>query len=255
MQDRRRARTLLVAALVTMALGACGNDDGVPTSAAPDAASPAFCDAAFAWHTPPDPEDHEFDQAWFESVLEPRLEDLRTHAPTSLGDELDAIAAALEGGDEAAAQAANARLHHRAVTACGWARYRIDADEYVFHEAPATVRAGVVSFDVANGGVETHMVKIVRRNDGVTMPFTEIVTVPEDRQDELVESFEPEAFVEPGDDGFVVADVTPGDYALICDLPVGSAAGGNEASGVRTHAVEGMVHEFTVQQAKKGETS
>ena len=248
MANRHRAAGLAIA-LLPAALAACGDDDrGEPSAAASEQTSGSFCEAALAWFTPPDPENHEFDQAWFDSVLRPRFDRLRTTAPAALDQHVDAVAAALDGGDEADGQDANERIHDHAATDCRWSRHRLTADEYTFRDAPTTVPAGIVTFEVVNDGDEAHMVKIVRRNDDVTLPFAEIVTLPEDRQDELVEGFEPEAFIEAGDDGFIVADLPAGDYALVCELTVGTATTDDvEATDAPTHAVEGMVHEFTVK--------
>jgi hypothetical protein len=93
------------------------------------------------------------------------------------------------------------------------------------------------------------MLEVVRRNDGVTIPFAELLALPEDELDQLVEGFEPEAFLDPGDEGFVVADLGPGAYALVCDLPVGTPTLEEIEfeSDAPSHAAEGMVHEFTVE--------
>lgn len=245
-------RGAAAAALLAAALGACGDDGGGSTTRSASRsrdASAAFCDAALAWDTAPEPEDHEFDQEWFKSVLVPRFEQLEANAPEVLVEDLAAIGATLEGGDEDKGKAAARRVHEFAAENCGWERHDVTAVEYSFEAAPAAVDAGVVTFAVANDGDEAHVAKIVRRNDGVTTSFAELLALPEARQDELLEGIDPEAFVDPGDRWFVVAELRPGDYALVCELPVGTTtlAEIDERSGARTHAAEGMVHEFTVR--------
>ena len=109
--------------------------------------------------------------------------------------------------------------------------------------------AGVVAFDVTNEGDEAHMVKLVRRRDGVTASFTELLDLPEDAEDDALQTFEPEEFLDPGQQGVAVADLAPGSYALVCELAVGtrSTAEVTGSGSGPTHADEGMVHEFTVE--------
>lgn len=243
-----RSRSAAVAAaLLLPLLAGCGDDDSADASAETTGDLAAYCEAAFEWNTPPDPEDHEFDQDWVDSVLRPRFERLEALAPDAVADDLASVAAALEGGDEAEGQAAAHRITRFSADECGWRRVELTAVEYAFDGAPETVPAGIVSFEVTNEGDEAHMVKIVRRNDGVTTPFAELLALPEERQDELLEGFEPEDFAEPGDLAITVADLRPGHYALVCELPVGTADLEAGLSDGATHASAGMVHQFTVE--------
>jgi len=252
MGHRKRAGVVLAVAMAaSAAFGGCGDDDG-STATSRDAAPgdlAAYCDAAFAWDTPPDPENHEFDEEWFESVLVPRFDALEAEAPDGLLGDVATVRAALEGGDEAEGEAAAGRIHEFSVANCGWASQTVTATEYAFEGVPDEVPAGIVSFEVVNHGNEAHMLEVVRRNDGVTAPFAELLALPEDEFDELVEGFEPEAFLDPGDEGFVVADLGRGAYALVCELPVGTPTLEEIEfeSDAPSHAAEGMVHEFTVE--------
>ncbi len=186
---------------------------------------------------------------WFEAVLRPRFEQLQAVAPDSIADDVATVAAALDGGDEAAGQAADHRITRLSADECGWTRVPVSAVDHAFEGAPSTVRAGIVAFEVTNDGDEAHMVKIVQRNDGVTTPIAEFLGLSEERQDEQLVSIEPEDFADPGDLAIAIADLRPGDYALVCELPVGttSAFEADDNGGAPAHASQGMVHEFTVE--------
>lgn len=48
-------------------------------------------------------------------------------------------------------------------------------------------------------------------------------------------------FAEPGDEGSALVTLEPGDYAMVCFVPVGGGEDGPP------HFTEGMLHEFTVE--------
>ena len=246
--------TVTAAAAVTVTTGPvlAGTDTAPPTST-PGDDSAAFCDAVLAWYTPSQPADDEFDEEWFTTILVPLFEQLQATAPGELDDDdVAAVAAALEGGDEAEGQAANVRIGQHAAQTCDWSTHAVSLTDYAFDGVPATVTAGVVAFDLTNDGEEAHMAKLVRRPDDVTTPFSELLALPEEQQDEILEGFEPEVFLDPGQQAMMIFDLLPGTYALVDELPVGTTSLAELESGEHdgttpSHADEGMIHEFTVE--------
>ena len=49
------------------------------------------------------------------------------------------------------------------------------------------------------------------------------------------------AFAPPGEGGSTLAELSAGDYAMICFIPVGGGEDGPP------HFTQGMIHEFTVE--------
>jgi hypothetical protein len=81
-------------------------------------------------------------------------------------------------------------------------------------------------------------------NDGVTESLDELFALPED---EVMGKITPvnAAFAMPGDTDTGSWNLTsPGNYAVVCFVPVGSVAE-TEGDGP-PHFTEGMIHEFTV---------
>jgi hypothetical protein len=258
MPATRRVSASLASTLVVVGLllAACGDDDAssAATTASDDADLTAYCEAALAWDTAPDPDDFEDEDSiaeHFETVLLPRFDALEVNATADVEDDLTIVRAALDGeGDEAEAEQAVVRIHRFSAERCGWSTHTVLALDYAFEGAPDTVASGIVSFDVANDGDEAHMLGIIRRNDGVSTPFAELAQLPVDDIEAMVELSEPAAFLEPGHEGFAVAELEPGEYALICFVPVGTTnlfEIDHDQSDGPSHAAEGMVHEFTVE--------
>jgi hypothetical protein len=95
---------------------------------------------------------------------------------------------------------------------------------------------------------------VLRVNDGETMSITEILALPEEEAMTKV-SFVGGTFAMPGDEnntGATFVDLTPGEYAFVCSVPVGAtpdnipALESGEFEGGPPHFTQGMVAEFTV---------
>jgi len=257
----RRARHALVGVIiVTLALAgtACSDDDDAAETGSSgdttteettgggggeaDAELAAFCDAfaevtrAFDGEEPPPAEEGEA-----------MLVDVEQNAPEELAEPVEAaVTAAREalGGDESAFDDAffesiaaidGYRFDHCPTDA----QVEVAAVEYAFEDAPATVPAGTVAFKMSNEGEEEHEMVVFARAEGETRSFQELVELPEGESDDAVR-FVGAAFAPPGSDGVVIADLEPGDYAMVCFIPVGGAEDGPP------HAAEGMLAEFTV---------
>jgi len=134
-----------------------------------------------------------------------------------------------------------------------------------------TVPVGT-SFTLQNAGTEVHEMVLVRKNDGVTQTWDELLTLPEDQVTQFVTPVG-SAIAAPGTTGDMPVQVTQeGDYLMICFIPQGTysmpptasgepgmssepsmepsmAAGSPGASMGIPHFMLGMEQEFTVTAA------
>jgi hypothetical protein len=279
--DRSRARRwrryglrlLLGTSLAALLVAGCGDDDGDDTGDAPasgDAAageSPdAYCAAALAGETAgePDidvetatPEDLAAAAKEFASgTLMPLADDIVAHAPDEISADLDVMVAAIremtETGDFAAFEtpevtAASERVHAYDLESCGWATVDVVTSDYTFDGFPAEVPAGVTSFELDNEGPEVHEIVLLRKNDGVTESFDELLAMPEDEAEGKATFVGVAGPVPAGEGAYLVADLEPGDYLALCFLPVGTTSldGGPPPEGP-PHFMSGMTQEFTV---------
>jgi hypothetical protein len=120
----------------------------------------------------------------------------------------------------------------------------VTAVDYGYDGIPDTLSTGYHVLEFSNEGQEQHEMVAFRINDGVAESVDEIFAGPEE---EIFGKIAPvnAAFAPPGgsDTGSWNLE-TPGDYAVICFISVGSV-GEAEGDGP-PHFVEGMVQEFTV---------
>jgi hypothetical protein len=128
----------------------------------------------------------------------------------------------------------------------------VEATEYKFTGLPSTAEAGRVVITFANKGKEQHELALVRINDGVTESVQDLLMLPEEEADAKVK-FIGGAFADPGGTAATAAELTPGRYAAVCFVSVGSTpeavaaatANSSEVEG-QPHAMVGMTAEFTV---------
>jgi hypothetical protein len=236
----------------------------IPLSASvvPDAADlAAYCEATFAIETAPFPElelenatDEELAAALtsYRQLVRPLADDVLAVAPAEIAADLDVLSGAIDqigvvDGDPFAAPEvveAEQRVHAFDVANCGWQQVPLTAIDYHFDGEMPTA-AGITSFDVVNEGEEFHVAILGRKLDTVTVPADEAFAAIEN-EEQFAESFEflGEAEVPPAASGYLVVDLTPGEYVLLCPVPVGSTE--TEGSGP-PHFVEGMVSFFTIE--------
>jgi plastocyanin len=125
--------------------------------------------------------------------------------------------------------------------------------EYEYQGVPASAKVGtVVTF--TNGGHELHELIAVRRNDGVTTPVEDLISMPQEESDKLVTISPVVAIAAPGESApeQVTLD-RPGSYIFICFIPQGMTSipsGSPDASAApppgAPHFTLGMVAELTV---------
>lgn len=199
----------------------------------------------------------------FATRLEPLLAELESSAPSELREPVDTMAALLREGlesgepafDDPAYIEADRTLDEFVVSNCDVHQVSIEAIEYEFQGVPETIPSGTVAFDFTNKGGEVHEMVVFRVNEGVTESITELLELPEEEAIEKVE-FMGVAFAVPGSGDITFADLVPGNYAMLCFVPVGTTSmdalggpGGEEAEGEGgpPHFTQGMIAEFTVE--------
>ena len=180
--------------------------------------------------------------------LAPIFDRVAENAPEELADEAEKIKGyvdpLLEGDAEAFSSDATFEEYTAfvadAVKTCDFESVSVTGVDYAFEGVPATLEAGTVAFDFTNDSeAEEHEMLIIRKADGVAESFEEILQMSEEESESLVE-FKGAAFAPPGESSGTLAELTPGDYAMLCFIPVGGEDG-------PPHFTEGMFTEFTVE--------
>jgi hypothetical protein len=138
---------------------------------------------------------------------------------------------------------------------CGYSNLDVTTTEYAFAGIPDEVPAGPTIITMTNLGEEFHEVLLMRKNDGVTESFEEILALGEEESQSMV-TFAGAAFGPPGAESHGVANLNPGEYLAICFLPEGATPElmaqmeGPESSlpegAGPPHFTHGMLFEFTV---------
>lgn len=276
----RMPRTLVVAlALATCSTGAlagCGDDDetadpittteapadsstteaGSDTTAAtgPDASgAAAFCDpyieTSIMMNGEPDP-----------AALTGLVEQIDANAPEEIADAAavmtDAVGTVLEsGGEDFSAfetpefAAAQAEVDPYVFENCEFdTSVEATGVDYAFADLPESIEAGRVAILFTNEGAEAHEIAVMRRNDGVTESFEELLALPEEQAMEKVTPVGGAFAPTTGSKGLLVGDFEPGDYIAICFVPVGTTmADGTMTEGTgEPHFMQGMQQQFTV---------
>lgn len=261
---RRFMAPLVVLALV---LGACGGDDsgGTEDEGEDQAASTEeYCANSLAIETVAEP-DIDFDalspeqqaeeaKKFATGTLRPLADKLIASAPEELEDDAavadEALTELEQTGDFEAVfgnpetvEAFN-NLHDYDLENCDWEQVDVVASEYKFDGVPGTVPAGVTSFEFDNIGTEQHEMVILRKKDGETMTFDQILAIEDEAEAETHVDFVGATFGEPNDaeDLYAIADVKPGDYVMVCFVPVGSTPEAVQAAEDADREIEGAPH-------------
>jgi hypothetical protein len=256
-----RSRLVVVAVAAGLALGAaaCSDDDGgggeastqeadgATTTTAAAGLSTAACDAYVALsqavaNVPEGPDAG----AFIESEALPQIQILADEAPDELADAgqtmLEIGTAAVDDPaqfDDPDAEAAYLEYGGAVHTGCGFESVDVSAVEYEYQGLPESASPGTTSIALTNDGTEQHEMVLFRRQDGDTRPIEEVLALPEDEAEQSV-TFTGATFAEPGDTGFLTADLGAGSYVAVCFVPVGGAEDGPP------HFTQGMVSEFEV---------
>lgn len=266
MRTMTRVAATALAGLLVVGVAACGDDDdgkaatdttaaGAKTDdTAASGESAAFCDgllefnkAVYQIDISEDTSEADIKAAGeeltplFKPIMDNAPDDLAADAST-LNDTLQALLAGdAESFNADATYEKYTGLVSRAVEACDYETIAVTGVDYAYEGVPASIEAGTVAFDFKNASKsEDHMMGIIRKKDGVTLTFAELLELPEDEgEDKTV--FLGEAFAPAGGESSTLASLEPGQYAMVCFLPVGGKEDGPP------HFTQGMVQEFTVE--------
>lgn len=128
--------------------------------------------------------------------------------------------------------------------ACGGEKAEIKGVDFGFEGAESSYEAGEYRFKFPNEGKEQHELVLVKKRPGVKESFDQLLELPEDKADAKLEFLAGDDAA-PGEETFINADLTPGDYLMICFIPEGSLPG-KEGKG-KPHFELGMKREFKVE--------
>lgn len=120
----------------------------------------------------------------------------------------------------------------------------VTATEYEYEGIPNELPVGYTVTNFTNEGQEQHEMFAFKINDGVTESVEELLDLPEE---EVFGKITPvnAVFATPGGTNAASWNLeTPGSYAVVCFVPVGSV-GETEGDGP-PHLSEGMIQEFEV---------
>lgn len=110
-------------------------------------------------------------------------------------------------------------------------RIDVTAKDYHFDTTYPTA-AGKYSFAINNVGEQPHIAILAKLEDGATIEGA----MESGGEEGIAETYESDP-LPPGAEGFLTAELTPGNWVLICPIP--------DPEGV-PHSEHGMVHEFTI---------
>ncbi len=120
------------------------------------------------------------------------------------------------------AEAAETADTTAATAPAGGEQLDIKMADYSFTPEDATAKAGSVTINAENIGKMTHELVLAKSNlDPAKLPTASDGSVDEEALDTVDEA----ADVPPGETGSFTADLQPGSYVMICNLPGHYAAG------------------------------
>lgn len=282
---RHRRALAIGLALAVLAVGACGDDDdeteasGAGTSSTTEAPEGGgggdgeqasgdveqFCEDLIEVQMmePEIPEgateeeETAINESFFQEEFLPAVQALDEVAPEEAREDGEAVTAFFEEHGDAVFQdpqlgmqfaEIEAPLNRTAAELCEAETVSVTGVEYAFEGAPAEVASGRVMFDFENAGQELHEMIVFKKKDGTTESFEEVLQLPEEEGQTKLEDVT-FAFAAPGGSDTNLAELEPGDYALVCFIPVGLtlevAQSGEEPQGP-PHFTQGMLYEFAV---------
>lgn len=232
------------------------------------AATEAFCQAAIATQgeltTGPEVD---FETATGDEIaaamaeygerLLPTLDELASSVPDEVADDVDALTDVLRESLESGAEPfnepefveADRNLDTYMIDNCGYDVVAVEAVDYRFENVPDSVAAGTVGFEFRNNGTEVHEMILFRIADGVDLSVEELLELPEDEVESMVE-FRGAAFAASGEEDVAFAELEPGRHVILCFIPTGTTSmdmlEGETPPEGPPHFTQGMVHEFEV---------
>jgi hypothetical protein len=265
MRPMTKATAAAAAALLLLGVTACGDDDDEATtdtteastddtSAPAGADTPAFCDGLVEFNgavTNIDlgEESTEDDIKSAGDELAATFAPVVENAPDSVAEaaaDIEGVLEQMQGGDGEAFDSDEtfetySEIVDGGVEACEFESVGVTAVDYAFEDVPESIPAGTVVFDLTNASeAEEHEMIVFSKADGVDLTFQEILELPEEESESMVE-FAGAAFAPPGGQSTALATLEPGQYGMVCFIPVGGGEDGPP------HFAQGMFKEFTVE--------
>lgn len=196
-------------------------------------------------------------------TLKPLTPDVVATAPAEIKSSIETLAATVDvvatTGDFSAFEkpdvdAADKAVHAYESKNCGWGTQDVKGTEYAFQGVKPTIKAGTVSFELANNGKELHELNIIKKKDGVTESFDDLIKLPGDEGKAKTERVGGISPTQPGDSGHAVVNLEKGEYLIACFLPVGATpelfakveSGEAKPPEGPPHAARGMTATITV---------
>jgi hypothetical protein len=252
-----RTVAVLAASGLVLGLAGCGDDDDSDASDAPaaeDGDTAAFCDSVVEFNTAVfevdlDEESTEEEIKAAGADVGPLMQAVVDSAPEGLqatAEELNDAVQPLNDGDAGPFNADDTFDKYNAfasdaIEECDFEQVDVTAVDYAFEDVPARITAGTVAFSMANASeTEEHEMVIFRKGDGEELSIPELLELPEEETEERI-VFKSAAFAPPGESGSTLASLDPGEYGMVCFIPVGGAEDG------APHFTQGMLQEFVVE--------
>jgi hypothetical protein len=257
----RILRVVALCSALMLLLAACGGSDDEDGETAPRAATEApvdahaehveFCESVVAAETAV----LEASSGGDPGPVEGLVATVEETAPDELEEQVTVVVAAvrqaLETRDDAAFGTEEFATNEEEVDRwvadnCGFESVDVTAVDYAFEGVPATLPAGFTTFDFTNAGEEVHEMIMVRYEDE-SLTIDDLVELS-DKEAEKKLAFLGASFGPPGAEDAEIKELTPGKYALVCFVPVGSTSekAAEKADGP-PHVARGMSAEFTVE--------
>ena len=243
----RRIAWAALGGCAALVLGACGDDGDASAEAA--AVCEPYLGVTAQFNGEPDP-----------ATITPLLDAVDENAPEDLAEPLGVMTGAarqvVETGDFASFEspefaAAQGTVDPWMFEHCEFdQKEEVTASEYKFEGLPSELDAGTAAILLTNDGAEAHEMAIMRKADGVTQSWEEILALPQEEAEALVVQVGGAFAPNKDAKGLAVVDLVPGDYVATCFVPAGTsvASDGTITEGTGTpHFMHGMISEFTVE--------
>jgi len=127
---------------------------------------------------------------------------------------------------------------------CAGTKATVEAVDYAYRDLPRTLPAGAVRLALRNTAKEAHSLLVFARQPGVTESYDELLALPGDQRQSRLELVDL-TLTDPGQTGFLVADLAAGDYIVICTIGKGTTDYGDPTGG-EPHFTLGMRQEVKV---------
>ena len=261
----RSAAAAVVAAGCLVLVAACSSEKEDPN----DPKNAAGCKADFAWSDglsklfaqtpalqegkPPAKAQLPKIQASYDRLVAGPLADLKENADDEVGDDVEKVVAASQKlratGDprpfeSPALKATRTTIGGYYYATCSGEKAEVKGVDFGYEGVKDSYEPGAIRMKFLNEGKEEHELVLVKKNPGVKESFDELLELPEEKAAAKVEFLGGEEAA-PGEEAFVNADLTPGDYLMVCFIPEGSLPG-KEGKG-KPHFELGMKKELIVE--------